>query len=242
MEEQHYNCAICWIRLLWELKVQGNICFSFLLDMLVLVRGYLCEKSAYIIFENFWSAQPTNECWLAIASEWNETQTAPGIFRDSDKCDFCAREKITKCIMVLSIQSHNTVVSQSAPIADCHCLKKVHFMASVVPRTLSLIFPIFYFFFFFLTCIIFLLLHSKTEGLWRLKGIKVQPHISWPGRVTMEIIPVVTGPSLTASLHSLLPSPTLLALNNTRDDSVISWLYSQIMGLSATFRSPLFFF
>lgn len=140
------------------------------------------KKSAYIIFENFWSAQPTNECWLAIASEWNETQTAPGIFRDSDKCDFCAREKITKCIMVLSIQSHNTVVSQSAPIADRHCLKKVHFMASVVPRTLSLIFPIFYFLFVF-NLHYFPSSPFKDQGIMEAEGYKsAATHLlTWAG-------------------------------------------------------------
>lgn len=162
MEEQHYNCAICRTRLLRE---------EFLPDMLVLVSRYLCEKSIYAIFENFWSAQPTNDGWLATTSERNETRTALGIFRDSAKCGFCARERITKCIMVLNIRSHNTVVSQSAPTADHHCLRKAQTLWLVWFQELFHQYsPSFVFFFFNLHRFPFS--PFKDQGIMEAEGYK----------------------------------------------------------------------
>lgn len=87
--------------------------------------------------------------------------------------------------------------------------------------------------------IIFLLLFAEAEGLWRLTGTKVQTHISWPVSVTMKS--GADGPAHIDCLCSCSLWPLLWPLV-TLARTLISWLYSQSRGLSATFRSPLFLF
>lgn len=130
------------------------------------------------------------------------------------------------------------MVRQSFPIVNHHHLKKGHFMVSVVPSTVSLIPPSPFFF----PYIIFLLLRSKTEGLWRLNSIKAETQISWAAWVIMEIIFVETGPLLTACsalLFSLIPLFwPLITLEMTQlfPGSVHrSWAFQLLLGALCSF-------
>lgn len=187
--------------------------------MLVSGSRYLCGNSHYIL-ENFWSTQPTNERWLEMTSEWNGTWTALGIFLYSDKCHFCGRKGITKWVMILNIQIHSPVVSQSFHFVDQHNVKKI--LSGYCGSKYCFTVP-----FSFSPYIIFLLLTSETEGFWRLTGTKVQTHISWPVWVTTEII-LVEMDQYTQAVFALVPSNTApLAPNNTWYDCYFLALFTE---------------
>lgn len=110
---------------------------------------------------------------------------------------------------------------------------KKSFLVSVIPSTVSL-FP-------FLSppaSFSFSLQRLRDSGCWLEQKHR---HISWPVWVTVEIT-LLHMDQHTQAVCALFPSDTILWPLITLDMTVISWLYSQSRALSATFRSPLFFF
>lgn len=201
--------------------------------MLVSGSRYLCGNSHYIL-ENFWSTQPTKERWLEMTSEWNGTWTTLGIFLYSDKCHFCGRKGITKWVMILNIQIHSPVVSQSFHFVDQHNVKKIlsGYCGSKYCFTVPFSFSPKSFSFFSLQ-------RLRDSGGWLVQKCRhtFLDLSGWPWKSSWWRW------TSTHKLFLLLfPLTLLLWPLITLDMTVISWLYSQSRDISATFGSPLFLF
>lgn len=223
MEKQYYNCAICWARLLLEMKFQGNmLCFFFFFPC---QTCWFQEVDIYVgIATIFWKTSDQLSPQMNAGWKWPPSEMGPELhlefFLYSDKCHFCGRKGITKWVMILNIQIHSPVVSQSFHFVDQHNVKKI--LSGYCGSKYCLTVP-----FSFSPYIIFLLLTSETEGFWRLTGTKVQTHISWPVWVTMEII-LVEMDQYTQAGFALVPSNTApLAPNNTWYDCYFLALFTE---------------